>query len=94
MEATVLATGDLGPTRVRIRFDRPLDDPSLTLLAWGNGRLRRVEPPPVGGVIAVPLGAAASGPGARVTSMPVAPLRRAAYRAESRCLAWTRMRPA
>ena len=63
MEATVLATGDLGPTRVRIRFDRPLDDPSLTLLAWGNGRLRRVEPPPLGGVIAIPFGADASGPG-------------------------------
>lgn len=58
MEATVLAAGDLGPSRVRIRLDRPLDVPSLTLLAWSDGRLRRVEPPPVGGVIFVPFSSA------------------------------------
>ena len=54
MDATVLAAGDRGPSRVRIHFDRSLEDPSLTLLAWQDGRLRRVEPPPVGGSIAVP----------------------------------------
>ena len=56
MEATVLAAGTLGPSRIRFRFDRPLDDPSLTLLAWSAGRLRRVAPPPVGGTIVVPFG--------------------------------------
>jgi hypothetical protein len=54
MEATVLATAAHGPSRVRIRFDRALDDPSLTLLAWRNGRLRRVDPPLVGGAVALP----------------------------------------
>jgi hypothetical protein len=54
MEVTVLAPRDEGATRVRIRLDRPLDDPSLTLLAWRDGRLRRVEAPPLGGVITVP----------------------------------------
>jgi hypothetical protein len=39
---------------VRIRFDRPLDDPSVTLLAWREERLRLVESPPVGGTIAFP----------------------------------------
>jgi hypothetical protein len=53
MEATVLAAGEHGPSRVRFRFDRSLDDPSLTLLAWHDGRLRRVDPPPVGGTIEI-----------------------------------------
>lgn len=51
MEATVLAIGGLGPTRVRFRFERSLDDPSLTLLAWRDGRLRGVEAPVIGGTI-------------------------------------------
>jgi hypothetical protein len=41
---------------VRIRFDRSIDDPSLTLLAWRDGRLRRVEPPPLGAAIEIPIG--------------------------------------
>ena len=53
MEATVVDAGARGPTRVRFRFERPLDDPSLTLLAWGGDRLRKVVPPPVGGTIAL-----------------------------------------
>ncbi len=53
MQASVLAAGQLGPKRVRFRFDRPLDDPSITLLAWRDGRLRRVPPPPVGEAIEV-----------------------------------------
>ena len=51
MEATVLDGAALGPHRIRIRFDRSIDDPSMTLLGWSDGRLRRVEPPPVGGSI-------------------------------------------
>ncbi len=47
MEATVLATGDLGPSQVRIRFDRSLDDPTMVFLAWRDGRLRRVRSPAV-----------------------------------------------
>ena len=56
MEARVLAVGERGPSRVRLRFDRSLDDPTLTLLAWSDGRLRRVAPPPVGGRITIPFG--------------------------------------
>lgn len=51
LEMTVLAVGALGPTRVRIRFDRVLDDASLVLLAWRDGRLRRVAPPAIGETI-------------------------------------------
>jgi hypothetical protein len=58
MEATVLAAGAVGPSRIRFHFDRPLDDPSLTFLAWNGGRLRRVPLPPVGGTILVPFGGA------------------------------------
>jgi hypothetical protein len=63
-----LATGDVvemwgygprwsrgvGPTDVVFRFDRSLDDPSLWLLTWRDGRLRHVAPPPVGQVVAGP----------------------------------------
>jgi hypothetical protein len=51
MEATVLDGSASGPDRIRIRFDRSIDDPSMTLLGWSDGRLRRVEPPPIGGSI-------------------------------------------
>lgn len=51
MKATVLAVGPLGPTRVRFDFEQSLDDPSLTLLAWRDERLRRVPPPAVGEAI-------------------------------------------
>jgi hypothetical protein len=49
MRITVLARGPLGPRRVAVELDRPLEDPSLRLLAWQAGRLRRVAPPPIGG---------------------------------------------
>lgn len=32
--------------RIRVEFDRPLDDPSLWLATWRDGALRRVVPPP------------------------------------------------
>lgn len=54
MRATVLETAARGPTRVRFRFDRPLDDPSFLLLAWQDGRLRAVSPPSVGTALRLP----------------------------------------
>jgi hypothetical protein len=54
MEVTVLPRSDSGDVRLRIRLDRSLDDPSLTLLAWRDDRLRAVEAPPVGGAFRVP----------------------------------------
>ncbi len=53
MEVTVLAADERGSSRVRIQFDRSLDEPSLVLLAWSNGRLRRIAPPPLGETIVV-----------------------------------------
>jgi hypothetical protein len=44
----VLATDEVGPTRVRFHFDRALDDPDLAFLAWQDGSLARFRPPPVG----------------------------------------------
>lgn len=54
MRAEVLQMGRIGPSRVEFTFDVPLDDPSLRLLAWGEGRLKAVTPPPVGESILVP----------------------------------------
>jgi hypothetical protein len=48
LRAEVVDRGALGPTDVVFRFDRSLDDPSLWLLTWRDGRLRHVVPPPVG----------------------------------------------
>jgi hypothetical protein len=48
MRARVLEVGRLGPTRVEFTFDRSLDDASMVLMAVLDGRLTRVDPPPVG----------------------------------------------
>ena len=45
---TVLAVGETGPSRVEFEFDRPLDDGSLSFVAWKSGHVRKVELPPVG----------------------------------------------
>ncbi|HKY34979.1 MAG TPA: hypothetical protein VJN18_03465, partial [Polyangiaceae bacterium] len=44
----VLATEQGLPTRVHITFDRPLDDPSIRILVWRNGRLVALQPPAIG----------------------------------------------
>ncbi len=44
----VIATDDVGPTRVSFAFGRSLDDPSLAFLAWRNRRIERIEMPSVG----------------------------------------------
>ena len=54
MTATVLEDRGGLPTRVQLRFDRSLDDPSLVFLALSKGRLRRLPLPAVGQEIAVP----------------------------------------
>ncbi|MBN2358234.1 MAG: hypothetical protein JXR83_02195, partial [Deltaproteobacteria bacterium] len=53
MRAVVRAVDDRGVTRVEFKFDRSLDDPALWFLGWRDGRLRRVEQPPVGGAISL-----------------------------------------
>lgn len=54
MQATVADVGRNGPTRVAFRFDRPLDDPTLVLLMWKDGRLQPVEAPAIGATMDVP----------------------------------------
>jgi hypothetical protein len=54
MEVTVLPDNDRGATRISIRFERSLDDPSLSLLAWRDQRLRRVAPPRLGEATTLP----------------------------------------
>jgi hypothetical protein len=44
----------ISPTEVAFHADRSLDDPTLRLLAWRDGRLRRLAVPPVGGRVAIP----------------------------------------
>src|SRR5207237_295412 len=41
------------PVRLRFTFDRALDDPSLVLLTWRDGALRRIELPKVGSTVAL-----------------------------------------
>jgi hypothetical protein len=54
LQIRVLETGDYGPTRVELTFDRSLDDPSLNFMAVLDGELRRVEIPAVGEVLHLP----------------------------------------
>ncbi|WP_437821450.1 hypothetical protein [Sorangium sp. So ce1078] len=42
------------PTRLEVDLGAPLEDPGLVLLAWRDGRLRRVAPPAVGETIELP----------------------------------------
>ena len=44
----------IAPDCISFTADRPLDDPSLRLLAWRDGALRRVAVPRVGGVVEIP----------------------------------------
>ncbi len=44
----VLDADALGATRVAFRFAVPLDDPSLLVLEWRDGRLQPAELPPIG----------------------------------------------
>jgi hypothetical protein len=48
--ATVRIVADEGgrPTRIAVTFDRPLDDPSIVLVAWQRGALRTIPPPAPG----------------------------------------------
>jgi hypothetical protein len=42
LEVTILAVDDGAPTAIELRFDVPLEDPRLVLVAWRDGRLRRL----------------------------------------------------
>jgi hypothetical protein len=45
LSITVMATKGGAPTEIEARFDLPLDDPSLFLVAWLDGKLRRITLP-------------------------------------------------
>ncbi|WP_437738391.1 hypothetical protein [Sorangium sp. So ce1335] len=42
------------PSRIEIDLGAPLEDPALVLLAWRDGKLRRVAPPAVGEAVELP----------------------------------------
>ena len=51
---TVLAVDGLEPTSLDVTVDVPLDNSTLALLMWRNGRLVRLVPPPVGASVEIP----------------------------------------
>lgn len=58
--AEILDVDDVGPTRVAFHFHRDLDDSSLSLVAFQEGRPVKLDPPPVGeSILFVPRGSAA-----------------------------------
>jgi hypothetical protein len=59
MAVEVIAVRDGEPVRFRVRFDRPLEDPSLLWLHAFRGGLRRIAPPRPGEQILLPPAAAA-----------------------------------
>jgi hypothetical protein len=48
LRVEVLEVDEQGPVKLRFVLDRPLEDPSLLLLSWEDGALRRYTPPSVG----------------------------------------------
>jgi hypothetical protein len=48
---TVLEVEGIWPKRLRFEFDMSIDDPDLVLLTQGDGTLKRLSPPPVGGTV-------------------------------------------
>ncbi|WP_437977233.1 hypothetical protein WMF11_09425 [Sorangium sp. So ce295] len=42
------------PSQIDVDLGAPLEDPGLVLLAWREGKLRRVAPPPVGATVELP----------------------------------------
>lgn len=51
---TVLKVDGLEPTSLDVTVDVPLDNSTLALLMWRNGRLVRLLPPPVGASVQIP----------------------------------------
>jgi hypothetical protein len=51
--AEILASNELGPTRVAFHFDHDLDAPDMVFLAWGDGKLEPIELPEEGGHISL-----------------------------------------
>ena len=54
LTATVLAVEPEGARTVRFVFNEALDSPAYRFLAWQDGRLARIVPPPVGETIELP----------------------------------------
>ncbi|WP_437901158.1 hypothetical protein [Sorangium sp. So ce124] len=50
----VAEVADGRPTRLEVDLGAPLEDPGLVILAWRDGRLRRVAPPAVGEAVEFP----------------------------------------
>ncbi len=50
----VLATNELGPSALRLVFERPFAEPSWRLLTWRAGAFRRIDAPAVGAALDLP----------------------------------------
>ena len=55
-EATVLEVDRDGPTRIRFRFDDPLEHPRLRWVIWQGARYETFVPPPVGQTLSIRAG--------------------------------------
>ncbi len=51
---TVLEASEVGPTKMAVEFDRPLEDPALRFLSAKNGYLERMPLPAVGETMEIP----------------------------------------
>ena len=52
--ATVQDVAPTGIRAVRFEFNKRLDDPSYQFLAWSQGHMGRIDPPPIGGRVTLP----------------------------------------
>jgi hypothetical protein len=50
----VLAANELGPSALRLVFERPFAEPSWRLLTWRAGAFRRIDAPAVGAALDLP----------------------------------------
>jgi hypothetical protein len=46
----ILETGDWGPRKISLEFDKALEDDAYAFLAWQEGRLKRFDWPAIGQV--------------------------------------------
>lgn len=55
LTVTVLEMSAVGPTKVAVDCDQPLESDDCWFLIWRDGRLRRFTPPPIGESVILPI---------------------------------------
>jgi hypothetical protein len=56
VEIAILEANEIGPTKLGVTFERPLDDKALNFLVWRDGGIRRFEMPRIGESVPVARG--------------------------------------